>query len=101
MTKFTKRRRISARIRTFLVRLVTRRGIKSGTRCGMRPDKLSLVVRRSRRVSKDISSRHIMSLAPAFILKAHNQISYKCLMMTMRLKNKNGDDALSRMRPLS
>ena len=33
------------------------------------PDELSLAVRRSRRVSKDISSRSIMRLAPVFILE--------------------------------
>ena len=45
----------------------------------MRPDELPFVVRRSRRTSKESSSRRIMRLVPVFILETHNQTNYKCL----------------------
>ena len=45
----------------------------------MRPDELPFVVRRSRRISKESSSRRIMRLVPVFILETHNQTNYKCL----------------------
>ena len=45
----------------------------------MRPDELSFVVRRSRRTTKDSSSRRIIRLVPVFILKTHNQTNYRCL----------------------
>ena len=45
----------------------------------MRPDELPFVVRRSRRISKESSSRRIMGLVPVFILETHNQRNYKCL----------------------
>ena len=45
----------------------------------MRPDELSFVVRRSRRTTKDSSSRRIICLVPVFILKTHNQTNYRCL----------------------
>ena len=45
----------------------------------MRPDELSFVVRRSRRITKDSSSRRIIRLVPVFILKTHNQTNYRCL----------------------
>ena len=47
--------------------------IKTGTRRIMRPDKLPFVVRRSRCISKESSSRCIMCLVPVFILERHNQ----------------------------
>ena len=40
---------------------------------------MPIVVRRSRRITKDTSSRHIMRSVPVFIPKAHNQTNYKCL----------------------
>ena len=40
---------------------------------------MPIVVRRSRRITKDTSSRHIMRSVPVFILKTHNQTKYKCL----------------------
>ena len=42
-------------------------------------DELSFVVRRSRRITKDSSSRRIIRLVPVFILKTHNQTNYRCL----------------------
>ena len=45
----------------------------------MRPDELPFVVRRSRRISKETSSRRVMRLVPVFILETHNQTNYKCL----------------------
>ena len=53
--------------------------IKTDTRRIMRSEELSLVVRRSRHISKNSSSRQIMHLVPVFILKMHNQMNYKCL----------------------
>ena len=53
--------------------------IKTGTRRIMRPDELPFVARRSRRISKESSSRRIMRLVPVFILETYNQTSYKCL----------------------
>ena len=51
--------------------------IKTGTRrTVMLPDELSFVVRRSRRISKESSSRRIMRLVPVFILETHNQTNY-------------------------
>ena len=41
--------------------------------------RLSRVVRRSRRISKDSLSRQIMRLVPVFILETHYQTNYKCL----------------------
>ena len=40
---------------------------------------MPVVVPRSRRITKDTSSRHIMRPALVFILKTHNQTNYKCL----------------------
>ena len=73
---------------------------KYGTRCNMRLDELSLVVRRSRRILKDSSSRRIMRPMLVFITETHNQTNYKCLPMSysrriMRLWYKNGEDKLS------
>ena len=51
---------------------------KTGTRRIMHLDGLSLVLRRSRRFSKDSSSRRKIRLVPVFILKTHNQTNYKC-----------------------
>ena len=45
----------------------------------MRLDELSLVVRRSRRILKDSSSRRTMRLVSGFILKMYNQTNCKCL----------------------
>ena len=42
----------------------------------MRLDELSLVVRRSRRISKDSTPRRIIRLVPVFILETHNQTNY-------------------------
>ena len=39
----------------------------------------TFLFRRSRRISKKSSSRHIMRLVPVFILETHNQTNYKCL----------------------
>ena len=68
--------------------------IKTGTRLIMHPDKLPFVVCRSRRISKESSSRRIMLLMPVFILETHNQTNYKCLpkfvQTLMRPLHKNG-----------
>ena len=61
--------------------------IKTGTRRIMRPDELPFVVRRSRRISKESSSRSIMRLVPVFILETHNQTNYKCLPKFVRSDN--------------
>ena len=53
--------------------------IKTDTRRIMRPNELPFEVRRSRRISKEGSSRRIMRLVPVFILETHNQTNYKCL----------------------
>ena len=53
--------------------------IKMGTRRVTRLDELYFVVRRSRRIFKDSSSRRITRLVPIFILETHNQTGYKCL----------------------
>ena len=45
----------------------------------MRADELPFVVRPSRRISKESSSRRIMRLVPVFILETHNQTNYKSL----------------------
>ena len=45
----------------------------------MRPDEVSFVVRRSRRITKDTSSRRIIRLVPVFIPKTYNQTNYRCL----------------------
>ena len=61
--------------------------IKTGIRRIMRPDELRFVVRRSRRISKESSSRRIMRLVPVFILKTHNQMNYKCLPKLVKTNN--------------
>ena len=53
--------------------------IKTGTRRIMRPDELPFVVHRSRRISKESSSKRKIRLVPVFMLEAHNQTNYKCL----------------------
>ena len=53
--------------------------IKTGTRRIIRMDELLSVVRRSRRITEDSSSRRIMRLVPVFILQTHNQTNNKCL----------------------
>ena len=45
----------------------------TGTRCIIRPDELSSVVRRSSRTTEDSSSRRIMCLVPVFTLETNNQ----------------------------
>ena len=46
----------------------------------MRADELPFVVRRSRRISKESSSRSIMRIVSVFILETHtDQAIYKCL----------------------
>ena len=71
-------------------------GIKTGTRRIMRPDELPFVVRRSRRISKESSSRRIMCLVPVFILETHNQTNYYvCPSSSRRIMHpyyKNGQD---------
>ena len=53
----------------------------------MRPDELSFVVRRSRRTTKDSSSRRIIHHVPVFILKTHNQTNYRCLPKFVQMDN--------------
>ena len=50
--------------------------IKTGIRCIMRLDELSLEMRLERHTTKGSSSGRIMRLVPAFILEAHNQTNY-------------------------
>ena len=45
----------------------------------MRLDELPFVVLRSRRISKESSSRRVMCLVPVFILEMHKLTNYKCL----------------------
>ena len=61
--------------------------IKTGTRHIMRPDELSFEMRLERRAKRDSSSRRIIRLVPAFILKTHNPTSYKCLPKSVRTDN--------------
>ena len=51
------------------------------------PDELPFVVRRSRRISKESSSRRIMRLVPVFILETHNQTNYKYLRKFVQTDN--------------
>ena len=44
----------------------------------MRPDELLFVVRRSRRIAKESSSKRTIRLVPVFMLETHNQTNYKC-----------------------
>ena len=60
---------------------------KTGIRRIMRPNELRFIVRRSRCISKESSSRRIMRLAPVFILKTHNQTNYKCLPKLVKRDN--------------
>ena len=53
--------------------------IKTSTRRIRCPDELPFVVRPSRRISKESSSRRIMRLVPVFILETHNQTNLKSL----------------------
>ena len=53
--------------------------IKTSTRRIMRLDELPFVVLRSRRISKESSSRRVMCLVPVFILEMHKLTNYKCL----------------------
>ena len=65
----------------------------------MRLDELSLVVRRSRRILRDTSSRRIMRLVPVFIPEKYNHTNHKCLPKLVQTDNasqyKNDEDALS------
>ena len=47
--------------------------VKTGTRCIIRLDELSSVVRRSTRTTEDSLSRCIRRLVPVFILKTNNE----------------------------
>ena len=49
--------------------------------------KLPFVVCRSRRISKQSSSRRMMRLVPVFILETHNQTNYKCLSKFVQMDN--------------
>ena len=60
----------------FVVRLVMRLKYKDGRKTHYRL-RLPFVVRRSRRITKDSSSRRIMHLVPVFILETHNQTNSK------------------------
>ena len=51
---------------------------------------VSLLVRRSRRISKYSSSRRIIRLVPVFILETHNQTNYKCLLKFVQTDNVSG-----------
>ena len=46
----------------------------------MRLEELLFVVRRSRRISKESSSRLIKLQVPVFILEKHNQTNYKMVL---------------------
>ena len=43
----------------------------------MRPDELTFVALRLRRIWKESSSKRIMRLLPVVILKTHNQTNYR------------------------
>ena len=47
--------------------------VKTGTRCIIRLDELSSVVRRSSRTTEDSLSRWIMHLVPVFTLETNNE----------------------------
>ena len=64
---------------TFVIRLVIRLCVKTGTTRIIRPDKLSSVVRLERRTTEDSSSGRIMSLVPVFTLETNNQTNNECL----------------------
>ena len=61
--------------------------IKTGTRRIIRLDKLFSVVRRSRRIMEDNSSRRIMRLVPVFILETNNQKNNKYLLKFVQTDN--------------
>ena len=61
--------------------------IKTGTRRMMRPDELSFVLRRSRRITKDSPSKCIVCLVAVFILEANNQTRYKWLPKFVQMDN--------------
>ena len=56
----------------------------------MRSDEPAFVVRRSRRILKESSSKRIMRLVPVFILETHNQTNYKCLPKFVQTDNACG-----------
>ena len=53
----------------------------------MRLDELPFVVLRSRRISKESSSRRVMCLVPVLILEMYNLTNYKCLPKFVRSDN--------------
>ena len=53
----------------------------------MRPDELPFVGRRSRRISKESSSRRIIRLVPVFIHETYNQTNYECLSKFVQTDN--------------
>ena len=61
--------------------------IKTGIRRTIRPDELPFIVRRSRRITNDSSSRRIMRLVPVFMLVTHNQMNFKCLPKFVQTNN--------------
>ena len=67
----------------FVVRLVLRLKYKDLRKTHYSPNELPFVVRRSRRISKETSSRCIMHLVPVFILETHNHV---CPSSSWRIK---------------
>ena len=63
----------------FVLRLVMRLQYKDGHKTHYASRRTTFGERRSRRASKESSSRRLMHLEPVFILKTHNQTNYKCL----------------------
>ena len=61
--------------------------IKTDIRRTIRPDELPFIVRRSRRITNDSSSRRIMRLVPVFMLVTHNQMNFKCLPKFVQTNN--------------
>ena len=53
--------------------------VKTGTRCTIRLDELSSVMRLERGTTVDSSSRRIMRLVPVFTLETNNQTHNECL----------------------
>ena len=80
--------------------------IMTGTRRIIRLAKLFSVVRRSRRITEDNSSRRIMRLVPVFILETNNQTNNKYLPKFVQTDNasssiKTAIDSCSRTRELN
>ena len=53
--------------------------VNTGTRCIIRLEELSSVVRRSSRTTGDSWPRRMMCLVPVFMLETNNQINNECL----------------------